>query len=179
MAITDIAIQKVSRVEYHGLTEDQNDFLYRIAREVLLRAMVENDSNEVAITIDLDNLDDEIGVAYGNEHSVDVGSDSTSFHILLSGENVATVHNHPSTQTLSLTDVEFLLRYERLKYMVVVTNQGVVHYLMKTEEFDFKAALALAKECTDELTEKSSVIEHYRAGLEFLAHCSEAGLSYH
>ena len=51
--ITDIAIKKVQRISYKGLTEDQNDILYRLARLVLIRSKAENNSNEFAYTIDL------------------------------------------------------------------------------------------------------------------------------
>ena len=46
-------------------------------------------------------------------------------------ESVAVVvlHNHPSTQTFSLQDIQFFLQYPILEVIVVVSNQGTVHYL--------------------------------------------------
>lgn len=44
-----------------------------------------------------------------DEHGVDVCSDTISNHLLLTGNNVAIIHNHPSTQTLSIEDIGFFL----------------------------------------------------------------------
>ena len=76
--ITDVAISKIPRVPYKGLTQEQCDFLYGFAKMVLLTAKEENDSNEVAITCSLDHEDptDEFGISYGSEHEVDVLSDT-------------------------------------------------------------------------------------------------------
>lgn len=77
----------------------------------------ENDSNEVAITCDLgvDNPLEVYGVSFGSEHEVDVRADTLSNHILVSQKSVAVVilHNHPSTQTFSIQDIQFLLSFLR------------------------------------------------------------------
>lgn len=124
---------------------------------------MENNSNEVAITCTLENevLTDVIGISLGDEHSVDVCSDTVSNHLIVSGHKCAVVimHNHPSTQTLSLEDIHFFLKYAAIKLIIVVTNQGKVHYLCKDKAYSY-------------------LKEVYMAGLTFLAHCSEAGLFY-
>ena len=178
VAITDIAISKIPRISYKGLTEEQNEMLYRLSRMVLIKARQENNSDESAFTIDLDDLDGRIGEINGTEHFVDIDADSTSYHLLRTGKNVAIVHNHPSTQTLSMEDVYFFLHYDTLRYIIVVSNQGTVHYMLKDLNFDVNAAAALGEECTQDLTEDSDKKEHYNAALDFLAHCSEVGLYY-
>lgn len=40
---------------------------------------------------------------------------------------VLVLHNHPSLSAFSLSDIQFLLRYETVKLMVVVTNLGMYH----------------------------------------------------
>lgn len=55
--ITDVAITKVPRIKYKGLTDEQSNALYETAQIVLLRSKTENNSYEVAITIDLDDID--------------------------------------------------------------------------------------------------------------------------
>ena len=177
--ITDIAIKKVQRISYKGLTEEQSDILYRLARSVLQTAQIENDSNEVAITIDLDNLTGTQGLVKGNEHEVNVSSDVDSHHLLLFGKNVAIIHNHPSTQTLSLQDIYLFLSTVTVRLIVVVSNQGTVHYLLKDNHYVFSAARDLYNSCVDDLSKDSSEQESYNAALDFLAHCSEAGLYYH
>ena len=49
---------------------------------------------------------------------------------------------------------------------------------MKDEDYDYKAAEKLRQDCVEDLTTDSSPRECYEAALDFLAHCSEAGLYY-
>lgn len=180
--ITEIAIEKVPFIEYKGLTEEQNKIMQQLAKEVLILSKCENDSNEVAITCDLEaeNPLEGYGITFGGEFDVDVCSDTRSFHLLHSGKNTAVVliHNHPSTKTFSLLDLQFLLIYTRVKMLVVVSNQGAVHYIQKDKKFDREAAVRLIRECVDEYNIESLAIERYRASLAFLVRCSEVGLFY-
>lgn len=89
------------------------------------------------------------------------------------------LHNHPSTQTLSVEDIRFFLHFESVRIMTVVTNQGMIHYLCKDEEYNYRASVELYKECIAGLTSKSKIQEYYMAGLTFLTRCSETGLFYH
>ena len=177
--ITDIAISKVPYICYKGMNDGQNDILYRLARLVLMTAQQENDSNEVALTIDLDDLESGIGTQKGNEHEIVIGADTDSYHLIRAGKKTAIVHNHPSTQTLSMQDIHLFMSNDPVRVIVVVSNQGVVHYLMKDSNFDFGAACDLYNSCVSDLTRESSAREKYNAALEFLAHCTEAGLYYH
>ena len=180
--ITDIAISKVQRIAYKGLTDEQNTDLQKLAQMVLLISQQTNDSNEVALTVSLHdkNLLGNAGVAVGDEHGVNICSETKSNHIIASAKDVsvAIVHNHPSTQTLYIEDIGFFLYYTTVKILAVVTNQGAVHYIMKDADYDYKAAEKLRQECVEDLTADSSAKEYYEAALDFLAHCSEAGLYY-
>jgi hypothetical protein len=62
--------------------------------------------------------------------------------------------------------------------IVVVSNQGTVHYLKRDKEYDYKQAFQLFRECIEDLNQNSPVIEQYLASLSFLAKCSEVGLYY-
>ena len=177
--ITDIAIKKVQRISYKGLTEEQNDMLYRLSRFVLIQAQQENDSNESAFTVDLDDPDGGIGEINGTEHFVDIDADATSYHLLRVGKKTAIVHNHPSTQTLSIQDIQLFLHFDSVIYIVVVSNQGTVHYLMKDKNYDFCAAEKLSAECCADLKRGvSAADDYYNAALDFLTHCSEVGMFY-
>jgi proteasome lid subunit RPN8/RPN11 len=180
--ITDVAIDKVPYVEYQGFTDEQNKIMRELAKDVLLLSKEENESNEVAITCDLgaeDPLKD-FGVVLGTEHEVDILADTFSNHIIVSKKSVAIVvlHNHPSTQTFSLQDIQFFIQYPMLEVIVVVSNQGTVHYLKRDKEYDYKQAFQLFRECIEDLNQNSPVMEQYLASLSFLAKCSEVGLYY-
>lgn len=180
--ITDIAIEKVPYIAYRGFDENKCTIMHELAKNVLLLSKEENDSNEVAITCDLGiaNPLEQYGIALGTEHEVDILADTLSNHIIVSQESVAVVvlHNHPSTQTFSLQDIQFFLQYPMLEVIVVVSNQGTVHYMMRENGYDYRRAFELFKECISDLTPDSPVMEQYLAALSFLAKCSEVGLYY-
>lgn len=180
--ITDIAINKVPFVQYKGFTDSQNQIMRELAQEVLTVSKDENDSNEVAITCDLgvNNPLEVYGVSFGTEHEVDVRADTLSNHILVSRESVAVIvlHNHPSTQTFSIQDIRFFIEFSVLEVMVVVSNQGTVHYLKREESYDLKKAAALFNECVENLKKDSPLTEIYLAALLFLARSSEVGIYY-
>ena len=180
--ITDIVIDKVPLIEYYGFTDEQNQIMQELARNVLVISKERNDSNEVALTCDLGKPDPlhNFGVALGTEHDVDVLSDTLSNHMIVSSESVVVVllHNHPSTQTFSLEDVQFFIQHPMLTVIVVVSNQGTVHYLKRDKDFDYGKVVVLFKECIQGLKRSSPSSEVYMATLSFLAKCSEAGLYY-
>ena len=103
-----------------------------------------------------------------------------SNHILVSQKSVVVVvlHNHPSTQTFSIQDIRFFLEFPVLEVMVVVSNQGAVHYLRREESYDLKKAVALFNECVEDLGKDSPLTEIYLASLSFLAKSSEVGIYY-
>lgn len=180
--ITDIAIDKVPYIRYDGFTEKQNKIMQELAKDVLLLSKEKNDSNEVAITCDLGSEEplSSFGVSLGTEHEVDILADTLSNHIIVSKKSVAVVvlHNHPSTQTFSLQDIHFFIRHPMIEVIVVVSNQGTVHYLKRDREYDYKNAFRLFRECIEGLGKDSPAMEMYLASLTFLAKCSEAGLFY-
>jgi len=180
--ITDIAIDKVPYIKYDGFTDERNRIMQELAKDVLLLSKERNDSNEVAITCDLgaENPLGSFGVSLGTEHEVDILADTLSNHIIVSRESVAVVvlHNHPSTQTFSLQDIHFFIRHPMIEVIVVVSNQGTIHYLKRDIEYDYKKAFQLFQECICELGKDSPKMEMYMASLTFLAKCSEVGLFY-
>lgn len=180
--ITDIAIDKVPFIRYKGFTDAQNHVMRELAQEVLTVSKNENNSNEVAITCDL-GMDDPLevyGVSFGTEHEVDVRADTLSNHILVSQKSVVVVvlHNHPSKQTFSIQDIRFFIEFSTLEVMVVVSNQGTVHYLKREDSYNLKKAIALFNECVEDLKKNSPLTEIYIAALSFLARSSEVGIYY-
>ena len=100
--------------------------------------------------------------------------------LIVSSKSVVVVllHNHPSTQTFSLEDVQFFIQHPMLTVIVVVSNQGTVHYLKRDKDFDYGKVVVLFKECIQGLKRNSPSSKVYMATLTFLAKCSEAGLYY-
>lgn len=180
--ITDVSIEKIPQILYKGLNESQNMAIYTLVKRALQISQMENNGDEVAITCALEgeNSMDVVGIALGEEHSVDVCADTISKSLLMTGIPCAVVvmHNYPTTQTLSLEDIHFFLSYPSVKMMVVVNQQGKVHYICKDESFSYEAARYLYNECTVGLTGRTLIKDIYFSGLSFLVRCSEAGLFY-
>ena len=177
--ITDIAIEKVPYVKYKGMDEEQNEIMQKLARLVLKISKTQNDSNEVAIMWDMASRSMEgYGIDRGDEHSVCLGGDPVSYQLLHSEEKVVLVllHNHPSTRTFSLEDIYLLLERDNVKYMVMVSNQGQIHYIKKEEDFTAKNAGMMYNRIRSE--GKRQGISAYQMSLTFLKRCNEVGLFY-
>ena len=146
----------------------------------------ENNSNEVAITYSLDNAklieqgERYIGVALGGEHNVDPLSDTTAYHLVSSVKKcvVIVLHNHPSLSDFSLTDVQFLLKYDNIKMMVVITNLGSISYLVKGGKYDLEKAIALFNEAVDKNNKAEKLKDLQNAAIYFLKNSCNAGIYY-
>ena len=184
--ITDEAINKIPRIKYRDIQENEYDNLWDLAQNVLKISKEENNSNEVAITYSLDNAklieqgERYIGVALGGEHNVDPLSDTTAYHLVSSVKKcvVIVLHNHPSLSDFSLTDVQFLLKYDNIKMMVVITNLGSISYLVKGGKYDLEKAIALFNEAVDKNNKAEKLKDLQNAAIYFLKNSCNAGIYY-
>lgn len=184
--ITDEAINKVPRIKYREIPESEYDNLWELAKSVLKIAKEENDSNEVAVTYSLNSVklieqgEKYIGIALGTEHEVDPLSNTTAYHLIsTAGECVVIVlHNHPSLSDFSLSDIQFLLRYDTVKMMIVVTNLGGISYLVKNEKYDFENAIILFNEAVDKNNKANSLKDLQDAADYFLKKSYNIGINY-
>ncbi len=184
--ITDEAINKVPRVQYKEIPETEYDNLLELARQVLQISKNENDSNEVAVTYSLESVqliekgERYLGIALGAEHDVDPLSDSTSYHLIRASRDcvVLVLHNHPSLSAFSLSDIQFLLKYETVKLMVVVTNLGSVSYLVKNSKYDFEKSVVLLNEAIDLNNKAKNIKDLQEAADYFLKNCYNVGINY-
>lgn len=184
--ITDEAISKVPSVKYRYIPENQYEILTELAREALIISRDDNESNEVAITYrmcDVSKLSEDqrtkvVGIALGDDHSVDPEEDTVSYHLLNATTDciVIIVHNHPSLSRISLADIRYLLRYHSLKMIVAVTNLGSISYLVKSERYDREKAVDLYDKCVDMYNEADTLKEYKKATAYFLYNCYETGL---
>lgn len=184
--ITDEAINRVPRIQYKEIPEKEYDNLQELAKQLLQISKDENDSNEVAVTYSLESArmiekgERYLGIALGAEHAVDPLSDATSYHLIRASADcvVLVLHNHPSLSAFSLSDIQFLLRYETVKMMVVITNLGQVSYLVKNARYDFEKAVILLNEAAD-LTNKAKNIRDLQDAADFfLKKCYNVGINY-
>lgn len=184
--ITDEAIQKVPLVKYKEIPESEYLMLQELAREVLTISKNDNDSNEVALTYSLDyrNLIAEgkefMGVALGDEHSVDPCMNTVSYHLITASFEcvVIVLHNHPSLSKFSLEDVKFFLKNETVKMMVVVTNLGSISYLVKKDKYNRKKAIEIFNNAVSVHNKGSNINDYQKAVSYFLSNCQKANIIY-
>ncbi len=186
IVITDEAINKIPYVQYKEIPETEYDNLQELARQVLKISKEENNSNEVAVTYSLDSIsliekgERYLGIALGTEHDVDPLSDATSYHLIRASKDcvVIVLHNHPSLSAFSLSDIQFLLRYETVKMMIVVTNLGSVSYLVKNNKYNFEKSIILLNEAIDLSNKAKNIKDLQKAAEYFLKNCYNAGINY-
>ena len=186
IVITDMAIEKVPLIKYREMPESEYLMLQELAKEVLMVSKNENDSNEVALTYSLDyrNLIAEgkefIGVALGDEHSVDPCMNTVAYHLITTSIQcvVIVLHNHPSLSKFSLEDVKFFLSNGTVKMMVVVTNLGNISYLVKKENYNRQKAVEIYNHAVSEYNEGSNIHDYQKAAFCFLSNCHEANIVY-
>lgn len=184
--ITDEAINKVPRIQYRDIPECEYGNLWDLAKNVLKISKDENDSNEVAITYSLDSAklieqgERYIGVALGAEHDVDPLSNTTAYHLISTLRDcvVIVLHNHPSLSNFSLSDIQFLLKYETVKMMIVVTNLGSISYLVKNKKYDFGKAITLFNEAVDKNNKANNLKDLQDAADYFLKNSYNVGIDY-
>jgi hypothetical protein len=184
--ITDEAINKVPRIQYKDIPENEYDNIQELAKSVLRISKEENDSNEVALTYALESLsyiqknEEYIGVAIGEEHGVDPLNSTVAYHLIKGGGHcvVIVLHNHPSLSDFSITDVEFLIQHNKIKMMVVVTNLGSITYLVKTDKYDYYKAVELINTAISINNEAKNLKDLQEAADYFLKNCDTVGITY-
>lgn len=174
IGITDMAISKVPLANVPGLTIKQNKVLQQLHKETLTTALRENHSDEVGLLCNLHT--GKKAVVLGNAHSVDIEADINAKILQrnsYAGEIVVT-HNHPATSNFSLADIYYFLANDFYGLMSVVTNQGEVYILKKTDKYDYDKAQDIV----------SDAVRCYNQGEDelmvkcFLANCRRGGVIY-
>lgn len=88
------------------------------------------------------------------------------------------MYNHPSLSDFSLTDVQFLLRYDNVKMMVVITNLGSISYLVKNKKYNLKKVIILFNESVDKNNEEENLKDLQNAANYFLKNSYMVGIDY-
>lgn len=78
----------------------------------------------------------------------------------------------------SLSDIQFLLKYQSIKMLVVVTNLGAVTYLVKNQKFDFVKAVRLFNEAVDKNNIATNLKGLQEAADYFLKNSYNVGIDY-
>ncbi len=184
--ITDVAIKKVASMKFKGFDDSISENIAELAKMCLKISKEQNNSNEVAITYSTDHLPNEdysnyMSVCLGDEHEVDPLADTQSGHLIMSSREcvVVMLHNHPSGSHISLADIRFLLEYNSIKMVLVVTNMGNVSYLEKNDKYKRKVATNLYNEAVKRHNRLLLFKNYEKATRFFLSNCYDVGINYH
>lgn len=140
ITINDIAISKADPPSIPGFTDEQNQKFSDLHKELLKKSMEENDSNETACLFDPISLN--YVFQHGGINSVDILDNPEAFSMINSDRysGLYLLHNHPSTRTFSYADIGVLLLYNNIEGITVITNDGDVQCLVKTNKYSFDKA---------------------------------------
>lgn len=175
--ITDIAIDKVPYVKIPGLSDDACKAIQEEHKEILRIAKEKNNSNEI-LSLMSKNLNEKSVRVLGGEFGVDPSTDPKAVSLFnCSGrQEIMYLHNHPSTNRFSMTDIMTFIAYGEIGTISVVTNQGEVHVLNKTSKYDFEKSGKILKKIYEDY--QSNKISHNLAVKEFLKVCDKGGIVY-
>lgn len=171
--ITDVAIDKVSCIKLPSIPVEQCERIQRAHKRLLKIARTQNTSNEVLAILSFANVD-EIYVL-GTENEVNPAENEKACVAFLSSgyRELMYLHNHPSTSTFSMADIDTFVTQGCIGLMSVVTNQGEVYILHKTRRYTYQKARELLfsiREAANEDIEKTVAM--------FLHDCGKAGIDY-
>lgn len=186
IVITNEAIEKVPFIRYKEIPEEEYPIIQMLAKKVLQLSKDENESNEVAITYSMDNIDEFkepaqcFGIDFGDSHSADPMRDSYSYHLICGSKKcvVISLHNHPSLSKISLVDVRFFLEYPTIKLLIVVTNFGNIYYLVKSHNYNCEKAIDIFNEAVSLNNVAMGLRALQKASEYFLKNCYKSGIIY-
>lgn len=179
--ITNTAIERVPVVETPLFSDLQNNFLASLHREVLRIAKLENAGKEVALVTTI-SFGRPIKVL-GDEHSVNIEQSSQVNALKMNaymGELVV-AHNHPTTRNFSFSDIGVFVIDEYIATLSVVTNQGQVYVMQKSDDFHYDEARQLINALVDQyelLDYPEDEARQEAAAKEFLKKTGKVGIWY-
>ena len=125
--ITDERINKIPLINLSSLSSEQNIKLQQACKNLLDFMRNEPLGTEGAII--LNSSADEI-----NRYKAEKANGSVKLKLV--DENHIAIHNHPSGLIFSEKDVETFIKYESLRILGAVGNNGTVYFIEKTNDFD-------------------------------------------
>ena len=174
--ITDTAIEKVSLVKPSDFSYSQASLMKSKHKELLNVAKKQNNSNEVLFIENLD-FNNEVRIS-GNEFVVSPGKNQFAVSVIAHAERQSLIylHNHPSTNTFSVGDIDTFVCEKAIKAISVVTNQGEVYILNKLDNYSFNNTRKLLNEIYQSYP--NGDIDDRDFVKKFLKRCYEGGIEY-
>ncbi len=131
-------ISNIPKINLPELSDDEQDAILTLSKEVLLESKKNNRYKEVSITYRMDKKPEEAGafvVAKGDSKSVKFLEDNATREMIEnSGKNVIiNFHNHPDGATFSIKDLFIFSFFQQIKMMEIINHKGQVSVLCKPD----------------------------------------------
>ena len=126
--ITDEAIDKVPKIYFNGISDEQAERLVALHKQLLQEAQKYAVGTECSITCDLDFQLIALTVGREGEGNVDIPSPGEFYYFGL--------HNHPSCETFGLTDLKLFTDDDFMLALTDIGNNSHLRVIYKTSEFD-------------------------------------------
>lgn len=174
--ITDVAIDKVSLVQVEAVSDDFSNEILEMHKSILRISQKDNNSDEVLCLYSVTQN----GAVYvkGDTFHVDPSNNQEAYGMFVRAHrnDLWYLHNHPSTNKFSMADIQTFVRYSQIGGMSVVTNQGEIYIIYKTEKYDYNK---IARIFTDSvMSYKQENSTHDDAVNMFLKKCAKGGVCY-
>lgn len=135
--INEQAIEKVKMVFIPGLSELEAKSVQIRHKELLEDAMKNNNSDETMYIL---NGSSKVSI-YGDRVSVNPNISTEAVFLLNSSpvNSLVVLHNHPGLSSFSMNDLNFFMSNQSVRTLTIVTNQGKVMYITKTDAYNHLA----------------------------------------
>lgn len=127
--ITDKAIERVSKVDIDGYSEEQRVEIQKQHKELLKFSKEHNQNKEVAFVF-REDLTDKTPLLGADDH-LDFGTSLSG-----KGNNLMILHNHPRNSSFSDVDISLFKNLKSLKTLTIVKNNGDVEFITKGDNFN-------------------------------------------
>lgn len=134
--ITDVAIEKVRKTQIFGFRSHENEIIQNQHKRLLSISKNMNNSEEVAIVIDIIHWRTEVVIGKGNRVIIENNPNANEMLLSSVKNTILVMHNHPSTSTFSGEDFKTFCDNESIFVMTIVGNDGSVQVMEKQYNFD-------------------------------------------
>lgn len=159
--ITQKTIDELAEVRFPGFTARENSLMQQRYRELLTYSRDNNNSNEVSFVLSR-NLIDKV-IEKGTSENTVLGK--RSINKIFTEKKLIILHNHPRNTTFSELDIEKLITFNNVDAISLVTNNGHVEMLKKTNQYSKMKANNIIGYVFDKLKGKSVTYEHIVSSL--------------
>ena len=136
--ITEETISRIPKVKAFS-DEDMNDKLFEHHANLLRKAMNKNESNEVGLFWNLNDVEAECLEIYGKINGFNMRDNEDVYKLVndpASFLSVIVMHNHPRNGLFSSVDLKTFADFDSIYMLTAVCNDGTIYMIRKEMNFN-------------------------------------------